>query len=78
LGNKRIPTSIVGVTQSRIILAESLGLILRWNPIGVVNAATGVVGGLFVNIPRTSREFSLFPVIFLSAYGNECDDVVFV
>jgi hypothetical protein len=78
LGNKRIPTSIVGITQSRIILAESLGLILRWNAIGVVNAATGVVGGLFVNIPSPSRQFSLSTVIFLSAYGNECDDVVFI
>jgi hypothetical protein len=43
-----------------------------------VNAATGVVGGLFVNIPSPSREFSLSTVIFLSAYGNKCDDVVFV
>jgi hypothetical protein len=43
-----------------------------------MNTTAGVVGGLFVNIPRTSREFSLSTVIFLSAYGNECDDVVFV
>jgi hypothetical protein len=78
LGNKRIPTSIVGVAQSRIILTESLGLIRRGNAVGVVNAATGVVGGLFVNIPSPSREFSLSTIIFLSAYGNECDDVVFV
>jgi len=43
-----------------------------------VNAATGVVGGLLVNIPSPSKEFILFTVIFLSAYGNECDDVVFI
>jgi hypothetical protein len=43
-----------------------------------MNAATGVIGGLFVNIPCTRRENSLSTVIFLSAYGNECDDVVFV
>jgi hypothetical protein len=76
--NKGVTTSIVGVTQTGVVLTESLGLILRWNPIGVVNAATGVVGGLFVNIPSPSREFSLSTIIFLSAYGYECDDIVFV
>jgi hypothetical protein len=43
-----------------------------------MNTTLGVIGGLLVNIPRPSRQFSLSTVIFLTAYGNECDDVVFV
>jgi hypothetical protein len=43
-----------------------------------VYPAVGVVAGLLINIACASAEFCLFTIIFLSAYGDEGDDVVFV
>jgi len=43
-----------------------------------VYPAVGVVAGLFVDIACSSAEVCLFAVIFLSPYGDEGDDVVFV
>jgi hypothetical protein len=43
-----------------------------------VYATVGVVRSLFIDIACTSAEFCLFAVIFLSPYGDEGDDVVFV
>jgi hypothetical protein len=43
-----------------------------------VYAAVGVVRSLFIDIACTSAEVCLFTVIFLSPYGDESDDVVFV
>jgi hypothetical protein len=43
-----------------------------------VYPAVGVVRGLLIDIACASAEFCLFTVIFLSAYGDEGDDVVFV
>jgi hypothetical protein len=43
-----------------------------------VYTAVGVVRGLLIDIACASAEVCLFTVIFLSAYGHECDDVVFV
>jgi hypothetical protein len=43
-----------------------------------MHTASGVVGGLFVNISSPSRKFNLSTIILLTTYGNECDDVVFV
>jgi hypothetical protein len=43
-----------------------------------VYPAVGVVRGLLIDIACTSAEVCLFTVIFLSPYGDEGDDVVFV
>jgi hypothetical protein len=43
-----------------------------------VYAAVRVVTGLFVDIACASAEVCLFAVIFLSAYGDKGDYVVFV
>jgi len=38
----------------------------------------GVVRSLLIDIACASAEFCLFTVIFLSAYGDEGDDIVFI
>ena len=69
--NEGIPPCVIGVANARVILAE-------WRTTERVNTAVGVVAGLLVNVASTGSQFCLFAVIFVTTYGNESYDIVFI
>jgi hypothetical protein len=80
LRNERITTRIIGITQTSVILAKRFALVCaRLVGFGVVvNAATGIVGSLFIDISRPCGEFILFAVVLVTTYRDKDDDIVFI
>ena len=43
-----------------------------------MNAATSVVGGLFVDISCPSSQFCLFAVVLITTYRDKDDDIILI